>query len=274
MGMRRILLVVSAVATVVLGLEKVGAYQIVPGGDLHLQSQPLAGAARPGLSLRNDAGNLTCWIRLVVRADRGQPTFGVPSWSGDPLTIVPRALGANLHEVKISKQPNPPDGVPFLWRAGLPLDLETLGSPGVPITLEDWVVFPNNQPSDTRAKAQRRWWWTRISWGLLVLSLIGTVLTALKEKEERETVTTLTLVRTIIISIEGQSQEETKKVRVFLTKVLLQDTPIAEALTSVGVPENDKVTRFRFLARATSLFLERIRVVEVELDRYAAHLSP
>lgn len=166
MGVRRILLVVSAVATFVLLLEKVGAYQIVPGGDLHLQSQPLADAARPGLSLRNDAGNLTCWIRLVVRADRGQPTFGVPSWSGDPLTIVPRALGTNLHEVKISKQPNPPDGVPFLWRAGLPLDLETLGSPGVPITLEDWVVFPNNQPSDTRAKAQGRWWWTRISWGL------------------------------------------------------------------------------------------------------------
>jgi len=79
-------------------------------------------------------------------------------------------------------------------------------------------------------------------------------------------------VRTIIISIEGRDQTETKKLRAFLTKVLLQDTPVKEALTSAGLPENDTLARYVFLTRATSMFLARIQVVEDELDRYASHL--
>jgi hypothetical protein len=269
MGLRRILLGLSAVATVILGLEKVGVYQFVPGADLRFQGQTLSDGARVGLSLRNDAGDLTCWIRVVVRAGgNGQPSFSATNWSGDPLTIVPHALGANLHELTISKQAAPPDGVPFLWRAGLPLEIET--SPAVPLTLEDWVVFPNNQPSDTRAKDNRRWWWTRLSWGFLALSVLGTLLTALKEKEERETVTTLTLVRTI----EGRDPQETKRVRAFLTKVLLEDTPVREALTSARLPAQSTAAKFVFLTQATSLFRERIRVIQEELDGYTRLLLP
>lgn len=275
MSVRRFLLVISAVAAVVLALERVGVYQFVPAGDIRFQSESFTTPVRSGVTLRNDAGDLTCWIRLIVTCEGpGQKNFVVPTWSGDPLAIHSRSIDNDRYKLDISKEPIPPAGTQFLWRAGLPLSLEITGPQPRSITVEDWAVFPHNQPSDTRAKAERRWWWTRISWVLLLLSVIGTVLTALKEKEERKVVTALTLVHTIIIITEGHDQADTKKLRGFLSKVLLEGTPVREALTSIGLPETETRARQVFLARATSSFLERIQVVVQELDHFFALLSP
>ena len=44
--MRRLVLAMSAVAVLLLGLEKVGAYHIVPGGETGFECTPLGGSGR------------------------------------------------------------------------------------------------------------------------------------------------------------------------------------------------------------------------------------
>jgi hypothetical protein len=115
-----------------------------------------------------------------------------------------------------------------------------------------------------------------ISWVLLALAALGTVLTALKEKEPVEHVTARTLVTAILSDIDGRDEADTKRLRTFLKKVLIEDVPVGQALTHVGLSETDrwleKIERFQFQARARSLFQERVDNVLTELTRYDQRL--
>ncbi|HEX5226844.1 MAG TPA: hypothetical protein VFW44_04005 [Bryobacteraceae bacterium] len=273
--MRRFLLALSAAAALLLGLEKVGLYHFIPAGETGFEAAPLPGHAGYSLRHSNAAGNLTSWLRLVVRP-QGAPAieFSAMGWSGDPLSIVSRPLPDGSTEVTVSKQPNPPQGAPFVWGAGLELKLvET--TPGADSTLEDWAVFPSNQAPDSLELAARRRQWTRISWALLALSAIGAIVTALKEKDT-EAVTTRTLAGAMINDIVGDNDAETKKLRGFMKKVVLEEVPVDQALTQVGFPPPDtwehRRPRFQFQAKAVNLFLERVDIVVAEFDRYTHRL--
>ncbi|MBZ5728318.1 MAG: hypothetical protein LAP87_25465 [Acidobacteriia bacterium] len=131
--MRRLVLAMSAVAVVLLGLEKVGAYHIVPGGETGFECTPLTGPVGYLLRHTNSKGNLPSWVRLTVRA-RNAPEFkfGPLDWTGDPLTITSHSLGDGRFEVAISKAPNPPRGTPFVWGAGLDLQIVDSSASVVP----------------------------------------------------------------------------------------------------------------------------------------------
>jgi hypothetical protein len=73
------------------------------------------------------------------------------------------------------------------------LELQIVKTTPGAATMDDWAVFPSSQAPDNFRLATRRHRWTAISWVLLVLGGLGTVLTALKEKDVSEAVTTRTL---------------------------------------------------------------------------------
>jgi hypothetical protein len=273
MVVRRIILVLSAIAVVLLGLERVGVYRFVPEGDVHFEVEAPQNPNR--LLLRNDAGALKGWVRLVVIAPNGNPLSISPhNWPGDPLGVDVRSLGSDQFEIVISKKPNPPAGVPFDWPSGVPIELGIDSKLGGPIAVTDWTVYNNRQESDTLAKVQRRWWWTRISLGLLVLALMGAALTALAEKDERQAADPVrVLIRTIVISIEGKTPAETKKIRRFLSQVLLMGTPISEAVERAGYDIHEKLRWGPFVARSKTLFTNRANAVRTALDNAANSLS-
>ncbi len=278
--MRRLILALSGVAALLLGLEKVGLYQFVPGGNTGLTVAPLADHSGYSLHHSNGTGNLTSWVQLIVRTQGSAvPEFAPLAWSGDPLAIVSRPLGAGRVEVTISKRPNPPQGTPFVWGAGLELRLvETI--PNVTTTVEDWTVFPSTQAPDSLQFAARRHLWTMISWVLLSIAALGVALTALK-KDAGEAVTARTLVGAIVNDIVGETKTETNKLRAFMKKVVLEEVPADQALTQAGYPKAKgakdvlkNVKRFAFQTRAVDLFLKRVDIAQKELERYKERLSP
>ncbi len=272
---RRIILVLSAVAALLLGLEKVGVFQFVPAGDVGFEwtAQRLPDG-RATLVLRSDAGDLSCWIRLVIRwvgPDSGE--FDVSISSGEPLVVSLENIGAAQREVGISKAPDPQQRTPFVWRAGLPIQLVLNGPSSGTLMLEDWSVHAVAQPSDSRAKAQWRTWWTRCSWVLLAFAIIGAAVTAWPRKEEPEVATSLTLVRTIVSTITGSDPQQTVQLRSFLRKVLLESVPVREALDALKIPSSPYRTRPQFVARARRVFLDRITAVKTELDSFGDRLN-
>jgi hypothetical protein len=273
MSARKFILLISAIAAVILGLERIGVFRFIPEGDVHFESQSLLNPAR--LVLSNDAGDLNCWLRLVIRAPTAKPIApSLINWSGDNLAIAARSLGTGRYELLLSKHPTPPTSTPFVWHTGVPLEITLNDAGAAPMLLEDWELFRTDHESDSHQKALQRWWWTRISWGLLVLSLFGTAITVWQEKEDREVITTRTLVKTIIVNIEGHTREETRKIRRFLTQILLLEFSVAEALDAAQLAGSNKIVRGSFQSRATSLFVQRVALVRQELDRYIGYLAP
>jgi hypothetical protein len=104
------------------------------------------------------------------------------------------------------------------------------------------------------------------------------VLTALKEKDVSEAVTTRTLASAIVNDIDGENPEDTKRLRVFMRKVVLEEVPVDQALTKAGFPIPRtwplKLERFQFQARAVRLFRERVDNVVSEFERYNQRLAP
>ena len=66
------------------------------------------------------------------------------------------------------------------------------------------------------------------------MAALGAVLTALKETPGPERVTTRAFVIAIINDSEGDSPTETKRLRLFMRRVLLEEVPVDQALTKAG----------------------------------------
>ena len=275
--MRRTFLAVSAVATLLLGLEKLGLYQFVPGGDTGFQFALLSGSRGYSLWHANSAGNLSTWVRLIVRHRGSTPVAFAPlEWSGDRLAIRSRPLGDGSTEVTISRDPNPPIGTPFVWGAGLPLQIVQMTPTDALSSIDDWALFPSSQAPDDLRLATKRRRWTLVSWVLLPLAAIGAILSVLKEREAHEAVTTRTLARAIIDDIAVKDSKETKKLRLFMRKVVLEEVPVGQALAHVGFAAGvwtEKRAGYAFQARATKLFRDRVDIVLTEFDRYSRRLT-
>jgi len=274
---RRTLLAMSAAATLLLGLEKVGVYQFVPGGNTGFHFAPLDG--RPGYSLvhANSGGDLSTWVRLIVRhPGSGVVQFAPLEWSGDPLAVRSRPLADGSFEVTISKDPSPPVGVPFVWRAGVPLEILQVAPTDSLSSIDYWALYPSSQAPDDLGLATKRRQWTVVSWVLLPLALIGAIVSVLKERDSHEAVTTRTLARAIIDDIAGRDAKETKKLRLFMRKVVLEEVPVGQALVLVGFVSGAWTQRragYAFQARATKLFRDRVDIVLAEFDRYNRRLT-
>jgi hypothetical protein len=175
------------------------------------------------------------------------------------------------YTIAISKGPDPVVREPFVWRAGLPILIVSL-SPGIDLTLEDWLVHASTQPSDSRAKARLRWHWTWLSWTLLALALTGTAVSAWR-RPEAPTATGRVLVQAIVKSVTGKTPEQTAQLRGFLQQILLESVPVQEALDGLKIPTTPAWVRAQFVARARRVFLARIAAVKAELDAFGARLA-
>jgi len=273
MIIRRTILVISAIAVVLLGLEHVGVYRFVPEGDVRFEAEVTQNPNR--LLLSNDAGALKGWVHLVVDAPNSEPlSLRAMNWPGDAPGISVRRLLGDRYEIAISKQPVPPVGVPFDWPSGVPLELGIDSKVGGAITVADWAVFNSRQEADTKAKVRQRFLWTRFSWGLLGAALLGAALTALAEKDERQNADPArTLIKTIVVSIEGKSRADTRKIRRFLRKILVDGMPITEAVGSSGYDYADKRKWGPFLLRSKELFNDRAGRVQKDLDNAVKSLT-
>lgn len=272
--LRRTVLVLSAIAAVFLGLEKVGVFQFAPPGDVGFQATTeRLPDGRPALVLDSDIGDLSCWLHLVVRwngPDSGG--FDASIASGESLVVEAQRIGDGEWALSISKGPNSAQRDPFLWRAGLPVRVVLSGPASGPLILQDWIVNATAQPSDSRDKARWRNWWTWFSWVLLTLAIIGAAVTAWP-RPELEAATSLALVRSIVSSVEGDDAQHTTRVRIFLRKVLLESVPVREALDALKIPSTPFRTRPQFVARARRVFLDRIAAVKAELDAFGERLK-
>jgi hypothetical protein len=268
----RLILILSAVVGVAIGLEKVGAFKLSPETDIAFRWSPVTLAdGRSAIRFTNDAGSLSCWLRLSVSSPGVRPEEARLS-AGDALALTVERWEPDRAELTVSKAPNPPAGGQFIWPAGVPIDV-VWPSPSVAAAgLTDWTVHLTDKPSDSWAKARQRFWWTRISWCLLAIALIGAGVGALKESSEhQERVTPRGLVRTIVEGIEGPSRKETRQLRAVLTKVLLGGATVTEAMDALRVPATRSV-RFQLLIRARTAFVGRLKRIQTELDGYAALL--
>jgi hypothetical protein len=275
MLLKRSLAVLSALAALLLGLEKVGVFRLVPAGDVGFRA--VAERLRDGreaLLLHSDVGDLSCWIRLVVRLGAASSGGWEASMSsGEALAVFVENVDATHERVSISKAPDAQKQDPFTWRAGSPVRVVRTGAPTGPLTLSDWAVYATTQPSDTARKALIRTWWTRISWVLLVLALGGAALTAWPKREEPQAVGSLALVRSIVSTIEGTDAEQTALLRRFLTKVLLEGVPVREALDALNIPSTPYHVRPQFRGRARRVFLDRVSTVKQDLDALGERLN-
>ena len=273
--LRRTVLVLSAVAVVLLGLEKVGVFEFVPRGDVRFQATAQREPdGRAALLLRSDAGELSCWLSLIVRWDGPDAEeFEASIPSGEALVVTAENVGVSRRWVSISKAPDPQKRTPFTWAAGLPVRLVRIGPASGSLLIEDWTVHSTTQPSDSRDKARLRAWWTKASWVMIVLASIGAAVTAWPKKEEPPVASAVSLVRTIISGIDGVDENETTQLRTFLKKVLLESVPVQEALDALRIPSNPYRVRPQFVARARRVFLERISAVKGELDAFGQRLN-
>jgi hypothetical protein len=271
---RRVLLVVSAVAAVLLGLEKVGVFRFVPPGDVGFRALPeVLPDGRQALVLHSDVGDLTCWIRLVVGSD----TAASGPWeasisSGETLVVAAQAMGA-AQQLSISKPPDPQRQEPFVWRTGSQIRVVRNGPSSDPIRLDDWAVYATTQPSDTASKALLRTWWTRGSWVMLILALVGAGLAAWPKAETPQIAGSVALVRSIVSTVDGTDAADTDQARAFLRKVLLEGVPVREALDALRLPTTPYRIRPQFVARARRIFLDRIFTVKQDLDALGDRLD-
>ena len=68
--MKRIILVVSAVATVLLGLDKIGSTPIAPGTDLGVTWNKQTSAAAPSFAFTTDAGDIECVLEVSLAGSK------------------------------------------------------------------------------------------------------------------------------------------------------------------------------------------------------------
>jgi hypothetical protein len=271
--MRRIILVASAVAALLLGLEKIGVFHLLPPGDVNFRSSTeRLPDGREALVMTSDAGDLSCWLQVVVRVE-GQTTqdFQASIASGEQIVVDVDVSGGPRRSLAISKAPNASLREPFLWRSGLPIRL-TPSAPGGKLTLEDWVVHSSAQPSDSRDKSWWRTRWTWASWILLALAVLGAAVTAWP-RTEPVLGTGHALVKAIVESVTSSSPEQSARLRTFLRQVLLESVGVQEALDGLAIPSSPAWVRAQFVARARSVFLARIAAVKAELDAYGNRLA-
>jgi hypothetical protein len=263
-----------ALATALLGLEKVGLFEVMPGGDVRFSWSASTAPASQTVTMRSDAGDLSCWLELQVPHDASDGPAYAATLGGEALAIATSPPSSGLVRLEISK-PGAPAKTKFTWNAGMPLVLTHAGPRVRPLELHDWIVHQEKGRHDSAGNARQRRAWTVLSWLALVVSLVGVVFTASARASE-PTATPAELVRRIVgVTVDGvvgKDDAETKGIRSYLRQVVLEGITAAEAMNALKIPLTPTYVRLGFHARATSLFKARITLVNDELNTFVAKL--
>jgi hypothetical protein len=262
MRAKAILAAIAAASGSVLALTHVGANPVAPGADLGVVVT--INDATDAIVVRSDAKDLTAFIRLTMSPPTSD-TYAAQLENGTNLgaTAQPgsRSSVLTIHKAAMGATEK------FDWPSGVNVKIsrtQPVGS-SAKVQIVDWEVFSKDDQSDAKWKAVRRkiWWWT--STILLLLTGAAAVLADGKEGKKKGHAIT-DLVATVIDEIEGENPEETKHIRTFLRKRVLEGAAHEEALDATGL----KPAKARAVSvKARNYFPARLRELILDLQRIA-----
>jgi len=239
-----------------LTLDSVGVTPIAPGRDLSMEIE--GSEAPPVFVLRADDGDFDCLLELTIRAPKS-----VGPWTAVLTDRSRLAVEAEWEDGVWSLHvAAPPDEITrkkFAWRSGNSLTVSATGSE--PAEVVDWRVYTEDGSYDSLDRSRRRQRWFYGSLVMWAFAVAGAVYGGLGERKKEEILTARDIVAQMIDAVEGDDKEETKAMRKFLRKVLLDRAPTDEALAAAW-PDPRKPSerwgpgfkaRKRFQSRYTAL---------------------
>jgi hypothetical protein len=231
--MKKLVFVVSFLATLLLALEKIGGQPVAPGPETNFAIDATDPQA---WRLSADKGRMTCCLELAFKelSDRAQPAARITS--GVDLSVHHTQDKANLHTIRLAM----PDaasarGGLFEWPPSEAIELRFADAPAAS-QLVDWKLYVSDDEADTLGKQRwrRQWFW--ISCGLLVLSVATALYTGWPSKPPRTGDAAYRCTEDIIESIDGPSEKRTRQMRTILRKLCLENAPRKEAVGAAGIP--------------------------------------
>lgn len=277
MSPTRLFAAIAAASASVLAMTHLGANPVAPGRDLGVAiSSPAGGNA---LILEADAGDLKALVRLTIDAAASAATYSARLENGVVLaTRIDPAPGGSLLTVH---EPGGSAAAKFEWPSGVALRITRDpraggGAPvgvAAPIRVIDWQVFSSDSESDSRSKATRRRWWWWLSSILLLVSGASAAWAAAKEKDSRRPAPhgARDCVEALIEEIEGESAEQTRLIRIFLRKRVLEHASYEEARDAMSAPSG---TALKAIGKALHYFPDRLNQLVDDLLTIAVELQP
>ncbi len=265
---KKLLAALGAVGGVLLGLQSIGVTPVAPGYDTGFHRSAACADAQ-GLCFSTDAGDLSVLATLRVHAPEADSAAGWQAMltNGAALAVAADRVANGTWRLRIEKPDSSLRLSKFKWPSGVALQVWHR-HPGS-IRLEDWEVSPENASYDSRSRASWRTVWFWLLLGLLGIGLVSVVWDQLGKKPEELSVQALIaqLVRRTILEVQGDSDEETRKIRELLGKVLLGSVPVVEALREVE-PESQGPRRQALFFKARARFLAHLDKLQQIFDTY------
>lgn len=263
--LRIALMVLAGPAAAIFAVHQFGDTPISKGYDTGFvwRAEP---NGRLVLSVDPD-GNITCWLKLKVRAASG--TIAAATSANVPLRVTPQDAGGGLTWLSVTKNSTLPEDK-FDWFSGGTVHIDFADKGASPEVL-DWHFYPSNKSFDSQDRAR----WRRVlfwaSLGLFVLSFAGLVLEGVdKYGAKPEPVSPPLLLQKLILNVKGRDDKESQRMRTLLEKVLLEGSTVQEALAPLKLsPKEQRI----FWIKAAGRFRVRLKFLITELNRYLARLS-
>lgn len=262
---RRVWLIVTAAATLIIGVDRSGLLPIASGPHLDLESSSIQHGTRTELILATDAGDVTGWVRLGIASRRalGEGALAASLSNGAQLAVrqAPASTGSSAFwEIGLPPEETTRGVRHFVWPAGSTLRVLVSDASA---RLTDWTVFTAEQGSDSRSKSIRRriWHWAFMS--LIALSVAGAVLAT--GGEPAAPINAHRCATAIIASLSAE-----KNVKTFLTRVLIERWSAEEALQSLKIRGRDRAT---FVFKAHGLFKSRMQNLIDDLNAVVLRLG-
>jgi hypothetical protein len=256
---------ISAPATLLLGLEKFAGSPIAPGYPIELQYAAAISNKRP-LVFKQDseAGTLTCMLRLKLRG-RIKPLTARLS-TGHLLAVSTRQIDSSTQWLEIFEPAgDPAEREKFKWPSGIELIVAAVDGSPTHLELEDWEAFLEDKPHDSyvRTRWRRTWFW--IWCALLAGALVGLVYGVVPERATREPLTVQGCLTQLINCVEGASGKETGWMQAVLRKVVLEGILVRDALDTIPLKPRERwqlwfKSRSRLLASLSRLLSDLAEV--------------
>lgn len=238
-----------------------------PGEDVHLQWTAPDDST---VMLTIDAGDVTCFLRLVLRGQVSGSGRWLATMDATPLRVE-RRDSAGLLVLEIADT-----GLvrrKFEWAAGSSVRVWLPPSAVAP-TVTDWRVSLKSGRYDSQGRARGReiWWW--VSMALLGVAMLAAAMSAIPRVEQATSAEIVEhALKGLIASVEGDSPSETRQLRKLLRKVLLHLAPVSEALASVLGKKAAMSARHRLFYKARDRMLSRLDPLVEDFQSARARLA-
>jgi hypothetical protein len=261
--LRILLIALAAPAAVLLGLHEIGGTSLSKGSETGFAWQ--ASPARGQLILSaHEQGDVTAWLRLTLPASSGPLTAVIDT--PVPVTLTVRPEDPQNQVIEITKTTA---GDAFKWPAGRKVTIQFSQAPAS-LSVHDWEVHLSKAAPDSQSSARWRNVLFYVALFLLGLVLLGGFLEAMEKFNVKpEPFTSPRCVAQMIASYEGKDAKESEQFRTFLTKLLMEEVSLEEALAPLNLSRRDQVP---FLAKVSRQFLQRLEKHVAYIERLAGRL--